>query len=583
MQKRALIIFWLFFLFIVSFAEADSVVKTETVTINIERQHDEVASGGESALAVHFKLKKDWHFYASVTSAPGGMNIKVIPEAVEGIVFKKLVFPKSHKYFDKSSNTTLDVYSDEFTVYVPFSVGADIVSENISVGVTIAGAVCSDIQCRVPNFGKLTTVVKVSGEAVMGAGKFAIPVTKAAGEFVSYSMWFAFGLAFLAGLTLNIMPCVWPVLPLIVMRIVEQGKESKAKAISMGLAFCFGIVLFFACLAGANIILQLVYDTALQWGDQFRNPAFVAGMALLLIVMAFFMFGMFTIAVPSSIASKQGSGKGYAGSVGMGFLAAVLSTPCSFGILAAAFAWAQAQPLVLGTLAILAIGVGMAIPYAILISMPGLLKRLPRGGTWMELFKEGIGFVLLLIAVKLIGALPVDLRINVLYFSVILGFSIWMWGGWVSFGTKMSRKVIVRGAAVALAVFAGMSLLGGPKEKLIDWQDYDGGLVSSSLAARQPVLIKFTADWCLSCQVAERQVYSRIDIADLIAQKGVLAIKGDTTTRDMPATDALKNLYNEPGVPVSMLFVPGASKSVRWHGMNFGDELKGHLEGLKDK
>ncbi|MBW8001656.1 MAG: DUF255 domain-containing protein [Planctomycetes bacterium] len=582
-MQRTLIIFCLFFLSIVSFAEAASEVNTETVTINIESQHAEVVSGVESALAVRFKLKKDWHFYASATSAPGGMNIKVIPESVDGIVFGEVVFPKSHKYFDKSSNATLDVYSDEFTIYVPFVAGED-VSGDISIGVTIGGAICSDIQCRVPNFGKLMTVVKVGGSVVMGAGKFVMPKSVAvSGGGPGYSMWFAFGLALLAGLTLNIMPCVWPVLPLIVMRIVEQSKDSKAKAISMGLAFCFGIVLFFACLAGANIILQLVYGTALQWGDQFRNPAFVAGMALLLIVLAFFMFGMFTISVPSSIASKQGSGKGYAGSVGMGFLAAVLSTPCSFGLLAAAFAWAQAQPLVLGTLAILAIGVGMAIPYAILTSMPGLLKRLPRGGTWMELFKEGIGFVLLLIAVKLIGALPGDLRISVLYFSVILGFCIWMWGGWVSFGTKMSRKVIVRGVAVGLAVFAGMSLLGGPKEKLIDWQDYDSGLISSSLAAKRSVLIKFTAAWCLSCQVAERKVYSRSDVADLIKRKGVLAIKADTTTRDMPATDALKNLYNEPGVPVSMLFVPGASGSVRWHGMNFGDELKEHLEGLEDK
>jgi hypothetical protein len=141
------------------------------------------------------------------------------------------------------------------------------------------------------------------------------------GQWTSYSIWAALILAFVAGLSLNIMPCVWPVLPIIVMRLVEQARQSKGKSVVMGLAFCLGILLFFACLAGANIILQVFYGQVLQWGDQLRNPGFVAAMAMLLVVLALFMFGVFTINVPSSLASKGGSGKGLGGAVGMGFLA----------------------------------------------------------------------------------------------------------------------------------------------------------------------------------------------------------------------------------------------------------------------
>lgn len=351
----------------------------------------------------------------------------------------------------------------------------------------------------------------------------------------------------------------------------------------MGSAFCFGILLFFACLAGANIILQLFYGTVLQWGDQFRNPSFVAGMALLLVVLALFMFGVFTITVPSSIAGKSGSGKGFAGAVGMGFLAAILSTPCSFAILAAAFAWAQAQPLLLATVTIIAIGVGMAAPYAILTSMPGLLKRLPKAGRWMELFKQTIGFLLLIIAVKMISALPEVRRMNVLYFAVVLGFSVWMWGSWVGYGTKQSRKWLIRIIAIALIVSAGWVFLPAPAAERISWQDYDATLVEAALAEQRPVLIKFTADWCLSCQVVEKTVYSREDIGQLIEEKGVLAIKADTTVKDYPATFALKNVYNEPGVPVSMLFVPGEKNPIRWRSMSFADELKTRLEKLASK
>jgi len=564
------------------------VISTDVTTISVELQHDVVRPGSKSALAIHFELARDWHFYASAETAPGSMNLKLKPSAEDVISFSEPIFPASEVYFDKSLKQKLKVFSNKFTVFLPFSVGRlqPAAGDSISVGIKIGieGAVCSDIQCRVPDFGDLSTEIQIVSGAVMSEPKFALPQLTKVGptstsRWTDYSVWFALGLAFLAGLSLNIMPCVWPVLPLIVMRIVEQAKQSKGKSTALGLAFCFGILLFFACLAGANIVLQIVYGTALQWGDQFRNPAFVAGMALLLVVLALFMFGVFTVTVPSSIAGKSGSGKGYGGSVGMGFLAAVLSTPCSFAILAAAFAWAQVQPLPLGTLVIMIIGVGMAVPYAILTSMPALLKRTPRPGRWMELFKQTIGFVLLIIAVKLIAALPEVRRMGVLYFAVVFGFSIWMWGSWVGYDTKLPRKWLVRIIAVVLAVSAGWVFLRAPADELIDWQDYDAELIEDALAKGRPVLIKFTADWCLSCQVVEKRVYSRMDIARLIDEKRVLAIKADTTTKNMPATFALKNVYNEPGVPVSMLFVPGEQEPVRWHGMFFADELKELLEG----
>jgi len=260
-----------------------------------------------------------------------------------------------------------------------------------------------------------------------------------------------------------------------------------------------------------------------------------------------------------------------------------LSTPCSFAILAAAFAWAQAQPLQLATIAIMVMGIGMALPYAVLTSMPRLLKRLPKAGRWMELFKQAVGFILLIIAVKLIAALPQIQRINVLYFAIVLGFCIWMWGTWVSYNTRTSRKWLVRIIAVALAVAAGWIFLPGPKGKLIDWQDYNADLIDETTAQDQPVLIKFTADWCLSCQTIEKLVYSHKDIAQLIKQKNVLAIKADTTEKNFPATLALKDIYNEPGVPVSILLMPGKEEPLRWRGILFADELRKSLQQISSE
>ena len=266
-----------------------SKISTEVVTVSIEQQYPRVRPDSNSALAVHFELKKDWHFYASAENAPGGMNLKLKPAAEKHINFAAAVFPESETYFDKSSNTNLDVFSDRFTIYLPFSTEDPLPktdSVTIDVEITVEGAVCSDVQCRPSPIEKLTTKIQIDKNAAMTQPKFTVPqpTAKAASTFGGhdYSILFALGLALLAGLSLNIMPCVWPVLPLIVMRLVEQSKQSRAKATALGLAFCLGILLFFACLATANIILQIFYGTVLQWGDQFRNPAFVAAMALLL-------------------------------------------------------------------------------------------------------------------------------------------------------------------------------------------------------------------------------------------------------------------------------------------------------------
>jgi len=571
-----------------------SVIETDTVTISVEKQYEVVEPNSRSALAVHFELKKDWHFYASAKTAPGGMNLKLKPSFPSYINFSEPIFPQPHLYFDKSLGKKLEVFSDKFTVFLPFTVSRDMPKTegtwNTLVPIKIDGAVCSDVQCRMPDFGNLGTVIKIALGATMGEPKFLLPdVTEVpqvseselTSQWANYSVWFALVLALVAGLAINIMPCVWPILPIVVMRIVEQSKAGRRQSIAMGISFCFGILLFFACFAVVNAVLRLSYATVLELSDPFRNPVFVIVLAMILIVMALFMFGVFAISVPLAVTGKSGSGKGYTGAVGMGFLAAIMGTPCSFGILGAAMGWAQSQTVWLGTLAIMVIGVGMAVPYAILTSMPGLLKKLPRAGHWMELFKQGIGFILLIVAIWLIGTLAQELRINVLYFALALSFCVWMWGGWVSYNTASPRKWVIRTIALLLVLLAGLFFL-MPRNKVIDWQNYDAGLIDTALEKSRPVLIEFTADWCLSCKVVERFVYSRQDIAALIEEKDVLAIKADTTGNS-PATLAKKNVYNEPGVPVSILIVPGGEQTRKWHGKFFADELKAALEKLPSK
>lgn len=567
-------------------AQAAQQFADDIVNITLSTQHDTVSVDSSSVLKLHFKLKDEWHLYASKETAPGGMNLKLTPQENEAIIFSQPLLPEPQKYLDELSGKQIDVFSGEFDVYIPFKVSDKAANkEAIGLQVVVDGSTCSDMQCRfMSGDTSVDTTVNV-GESATEA-KFTLPVLSSkktvaiADSTLSFSIWFALLLALVAGLTLNIMPCVWPVLPVIVLRIVDQAKKKQSGSFFMGLAFCSGIMLFFAGLAAGNIILHVFYGSALQWGDQFRNPAFVAAMGLLMVVLALFMFDVFSVTVPSSISSKTGNANGFISTIGMGILAAILSTPCSFGILAAAFAWAQGQPLLPATIVIMTIGIGMAIPYLILTSMPSVLKKMPRPGKWMELIKQTVGFILLVIAVKLIAALPDDRKMRVIYFAVLLSFCLWMWGSWVSFNTMKIKKYIIRAIAVTLAIWMGFLLLPAPKKSLIDWEKYDAQKIQTAIEDNRAVLIKFTADWCLSCQAVEKLVYGRKDIADLLKQKNVLVIKADTTDRDYVATKALKNIYNEPGVPVSILLAPGQEDTSRWRQIHFADSLKKALERL---
>ncbi|UCF16436.1 MAG: thioredoxin family protein [Phycisphaerales bacterium] len=538
----------------------------------------------QEGIAIVFTGTHDLHYYANPQPATApGFELKVAAKS-DGFDFGKPIFPK-WEMFNDPTGSRVEVYAGDFTVFVPITGVKDTAAgEQHDVEVLITGQACTSKICLLPFEKTLKATVDWSRRgswtniALESGTAGDVAVEKVTGP--DRSMWLALALAFAAGLALNIMPCVWPVLPIVIMRIVDQAKHGRRQAIMMGLAFCLGILLFFATLATANIVLQSFYDKTLNWGDHLRNPTIVTALSLLMIVMALFMFGIFTFAVPSSIASKSGSGKGYTGSIGMGFLAAILSTPCSFGLLTVAFVWAQGRPLALGTLAIMVIGLGMAAPYAILTSVPGWLGRLPRGGRWMELFKQTLGFVLLIIAVKLIKAVPDANKINLLYFAVILSFGVWVWGTWTPYGTKLSRKWLVRGITVLLVVSALWFFF---KPELVDWQDYDTALIESAKSEDTPVLIKFTADWCTNCEVVDKFVYQRKDIAKLIDDKGVLAIKGDTTRSTQAARIDLENIYNEPGVPVTILWLPEQTEPVRLHELFFDGELKELLEALPDK
>ena len=550
-------------------AEAIEMARVENEYSSV---HLEVARvDGPPRLAVVFTGTDDLHYYARGETAPApGSNLQVRPSA-EGVTFDEPVFPAWGQFYDLAQEKNIEVYVGDFEIVVPL-LGAP--TGPVTIEVQVTGMACTSQLCLPPFEKTLTATVDFSAGTVEGLAELQpmaspqAPAVAVASEadasrqtVLPYSTGVYYLLAVLAGISINIMPCVLPVIPLILMRLIDQSKRSGGNRIASGMAFCVGVILFFAAFALVSAIINLSTGAVLDLNSLFRYPTAVIVLFLAIVFFGLAMLDVITLSLPSSIAGKQGSGSGLVGTAGMGFFAGVLSTPCSGALLGFVLVWAQTQTLLVSSTAIVLMGVGMALPYAVIVSVPSLLDRIPKPGTWMEIFKKSTGFLLFLIAAKItLAALPKDRLMNVLMYGIVFSFCVWMWGKWVGFATPAGKRRLVRGIALAIALGAGFWLLPAT-ESPEGWQDYDDRLVQQATAQNRPVLLKFTADWCTNCKVVDKKVFLDPNVIELLDEKNVLTIKADTTLNDYDATVDLKQVYGEAGnVPVTIVLLPDGTQ-----------------------
>jgi len=401
---------------------------------------------------------------------------------------------------------------------------------------------------REPEAGKTETVPPAAGTASAAAAQ--------------YTILSGLGLALLAGLTLNIMPCVLPIIPLRIYSLVNMAGESRRRYVTLGLAFAGGVVLFFVALAAVSAAVKLVGGSAIDLNFYFQFSWARVLIAMILLALSANLWGLFNVTVPSKVAGIEAGTKsqGHAAAVGMGTMMAVLSLPCSFWLMALALAWAQLQPVWLGTLAIVTIGVGMALPHVALASFPRLVNVLPKPGVWMEYFKQTMGFLLIPAVLYLLSTLPErgGYPFLVAAFGAVLVFGLWIWGGWVRYDAPLGRKLIVRGAAVGLIAAAGWTLLPEPAAPLVEFEAFDAARVD---AARKEnvVVVKVTAAWCTECKILDYQVFNTPEAAEAFRDREVIAVKADVTDRSRPASQWVRrNFGGAP--PLTIVYPRGGGK-----------------------
>ncbi len=373
------------------------------------------------------------------------------------------------------------------------------------------------------------------------------------------------GLAFLGGLLLNLMPCVFPVLFIKGLALVRSGNEERSNLRAHGFVYAAGILVSFWALVAALLALRAA-GARLGWGFQFQSPVFLILMAGLLFFLGLSLAGQFEVGLSltstgGSLASKQG----YAGSFFTGVLAVIVATPCTAPFMGAAVGYALSQSPAVTFAIFSALALGLAAPYVLLTLQPAWTRLLPKPGVWMELLKQAtavpIFATVIWLAWVLAQAYGAALLAVLLAGLLLLAIAGWFLGRWPARRWATAVAAVIVLVAVVLGVYAPGKLVMASSPAVSeaahgDWQPWTAEAVARYQAAGRPVFVDFTASWCLSCQVNERVALQRPEVQKAFADANVALLRADWTQHDESIAQALTALGRD-GVPAYALYAPG--------------------------
>jgi thiol:disulfide interchange protein DsbD len=368
-------------------------------------------------------------------------------------------------------------------------------------------------------------------------------------------------LAFVGGMILNLMPCVFPVLGIKILGFVNQAGGERGKVVAHGLVFTGGVLLSFWTLAGVLAALRASGEQ-LGWGFQLQSPAFVFALAAGMLVFALNMSGVFEFGLAATAVGGELQMKsGLAGSFFTGILATVVATPCSAPFLAPALGAALALSTAQSFLIFTVIAIGLSTPYLLLSIFPGAVKVLPRPGAWMETFKQFMAFPLYATVGYLLwvlaGQVEENAMLSLLFGLVVIAMGVWVYGRWRAPGSSAGRARF--GLVAGLGLVAAGAWIGWPQPAspmAIVWDKWSPEVVAHLRGENRIVYVDFTARWCATCQANKKLVFHSDEVLRAFRDKHVATLRGDWTNQDPGITAELAK-YHRSAVPFNVIWLPG--------------------------
>jgi thiol:disulfide interchange protein len=536
----------------------------EKATVEIRADRTAYEPGATVRLATRVKIEDHWHVNSHTPTYDWLIPTELALEMPLAASAPALTYPPHRMVKFEFTDEPIAVYDGTVTIVAELELGSDVAAGSYEIAGGLRYQACDDRQCLPPvtTAATATVVVGGGGEAANlewfagGAGPAGgTPIASGPGTAPAGLVGMLL-LAVFGGFILNAMPCVLPVLSLKVFGLVKSAGEGRSQLVFATLATTAGILLSFWTLALVAVLASRA-GAAVGWGVQFQQPAFVAFLAVVVVLFSLNMWGLFEIPLPQSLARVAGSGprQGLAGHFASGLFATLMATPCSAPFLGTAVGFALGrEPLVIFAV-FTAVGLGLALPYLVLAAVPASVGWLPKPGPWMVTLRQVMGFLLAAAAVWLFYVLAAQIAPERLAFVqlALLALAFFAWLHHRSQGR--SGRFAVAGMLLASIAGVALAVPGGDGDR-IDWTAFDEGQAMALAAAGRPVFVDFTADWCLTCKANERLVLGTAAVADAFERHRVVAMKADWTNRDDSISEVLAR-YGKAAVPFYVLYRPG--------------------------
>jgi thiol:disulfide interchange protein DsbD len=372
------------------------------------------------------------------------------------------------------------------------------------------------------------------------------------------SLWLALFWAFLGGLILNLMPCVFPVLAIKALKI-STASSSPADRAREALSYTAGILTTVLSIAGLLIVIRGA-GAQVGWGFQLQSPMVVLGLSALFLLIGLSFSGQMEIGARLAGAGQDLTQRGSKPlqSFFTGVLAMVVASPCSAPFMAAAMGYAITQPTFVSLLVFAGLGLGMAAPLVALYTIPTLARLLPKPGYWMVRFRRFLAWPMYITTIWLLWVLSGQITTAGLLLAVI---SLIILANIIIFTrpNMQGPKKIIRSAgyALVLALFIFSTTQERPPSRD---EQFTFAVLDSMVGKDQPVFLDVTADWCITCKFNERRVLHTQEIETLFAENNVVYLVADWT-QENPEISALLDRYQRVGIPLYLYFPPGSQQA----------------------
>ncbi len=545
----------------------------------------------------------------------------------DGFEIGEVIYPKAHERTDKLLGK-LSEYNGKITLKVPVEVDEDADKKPRRISGIFQYQICTDAgMCYPPEHVTFEIPVQMEGgpapmaSVIQAAAstdtKIKIPSTSTITSIPGVSTsqtpntlqrlqaWFEgmgyFGvalMAFLGGMLLNLMPCVLPVISLKILSFVKQANEDRRRILLLGIAYCFGILVFF------GLIGAIYWQTNKEfgWGQQFQRPVVVLVLAALVTAFALSLFGVFALFAPKTVCKlgEKAEGEGVSSAFFTGVLATVLGTACTAPLLSAAIGAASKFSPAQGAWIFVSVGAGMAFPFLILAANPGWLKFVPKPGPWMGTFEALMGFLLLGTVIwllyPLLGQLGEFGLLMTMIFLLSVALAVWIKGK-IQFGDPLGRKIRLNALMILIVALGwfipfrwvttidtlvaaqidrnellaiGQKYQGhdcgaakadvfpwhGKEHNTVPWIHYDRADALDLIQRGYTVFVDYTADWCVNCKVNLKSSINVADVRTLMKEYNVIPFEADYTLPVPTIKEDLKR-FGRAGVPMYLVYSSG--------------------------